>query len=141
MDFNSAAYLEDRMSAISEETMVEKKECGTAIIDEAMVEKMEMPLKTKRGEELYQRFCAVRAMTRKNDYEEDIKVRDLFLKLAKEQAEKGEAELYNKESEGEILNTIIEEKSGLQEAFEEMLDFKEMYEKLDNEIKEKEKMN
>ena len=133
MDFNSPEYLEDRMSAIMEETMVEKTECGTAIIDEAMVEKMEMPLKTKRGEDLYQRFCAIRAMTRNNDFEEDVKVRDMFLRIAKEQAEKAEAELYNKETEGQILNTIIEEKSGLQEAFEEMIAVKEAYEQLEKE--------
>lgn len=138
MEFNSAAYLEDRMSAIMEETMVEKTECGAAIIEANVLEKMEMPLKTKRGEELYQRFCAVRAANRKQEYEEDIKIRDLFLKIGREQAEKAEAELYNKENEGQILNTIIEEKSGLQEAFEEMVAIRDVMEPLytKNEIRD-----
>ena len=118
------------MSAISEETITEKTECGTAIIEENMVEKMEMPLKTKRGEDLYQRFCAIRAMNRTQGFEEDVKIRDLFLKIAKEQAEEAEKELYNKESEGEILKTIIEEKDGLQEAFEEMVMTKNAFEQL-----------
>jgi hypothetical protein len=132
----SPEQLEDRMEAIMEETMVEKKECSTAIIEEAMVEKMEMPLKTKRGEELYQRFCMIRKQTRDADYEEDVKVRNLFLKIAKEQAEEAEKELYNKETEGQILNTIIEEKSGLQEAFEEMVAVKDAYEEFQKKAEE-----
>jgi hypothetical protein len=115
MSLISKDQLEDRMSAISDETVVEKTEM------------------TERGKMLYERFCMLRAMNAKANYEEDVKIRDLFIKLGKEQAEKAEAELYNKESEGEMLNTIIEEKSGLQEAFEEMVEVKNAYEELQKE--------
>jgi cell division protein FtsI/penicillin-binding protein 2 len=136
MSIISQQMLEDRMAAIAEETMVKKAEPGTAIIEENILEKMEMPLKTKRGEDLYQRFCMIRNKTRTDGYEEDLKVRDLFLKIAKEQAEAGEAELYNKESEGELLENVG--KSGLQEAFEEMLAAKKGYEQLEKETATKE---
>lgn len=66
--------------------------------------------------DMYNIFCASREKVWAEDLEEDIKVRDLFLRIGKEQAEKAEAELYNKETEGEILSSVIEDNKEAKES-------------------------
>jgi hypothetical protein len=59
--------------------------------------------------DMYNIFCASREKVWAEEFEEDVKVRDLFLRIGKEQAEKAEAELYNKETDGEVLKRVIED--------------------------------
>jgi hypothetical protein len=66
--------------------------------------------------DMYNMFCASREKVWAEDLEEDIKVRDLFLRIGKEQAEKAEAELYNKETEGEVLASVIEDNKEAKES-------------------------
>lgn len=91
-----------------------------AISEETMIKKSDLTLQSSRGEELYKRFCMVREMNAKANYEEDVKMRDLFFKLGREQAEKAEAELYNKESEGELLGNVVNGYEELEKKAEEL---------------------
>lgn len=109
----------ERLEAIKEETCTEKVELG------------ELKM-TARGRELYERFRIARDMHRKWEEEEDDKIRAIFVKLGKEQAEKAvekaENELYNKEDEEQLIReNSYQEKSGLEQAFEEMVMVKKAY--------------
>lgn len=77
MHIISKQQLQDRMEAIAEETMIEV--CDTI--------KM-----TEKGATLYEKFCKIREQNALENYEEDCKIRDIFLKVAKEQGEEAEKE-------------------------------------------------
>jgi hypothetical protein len=74
-------------------------------------------LMTQKGATLYERFIKARSINRKWEEEEDIKISDMFLKLEKTQAE----------------NTIVnDKKSGLEQAFDEMVMVKNAYDEVMN---------
>lgn len=64
--------------------------------------------------EKYNIFKAARKETWEQNVNEDKKIRDIFYQLGKYQADKAvsqvEAFLYNKETEGDILNAVMSEK-------------------------------
>ena len=66
---------------------------------------------SERQKSLLDGFITERNEKWKSDLEEDMKVRDIFKDMGKRQAEqavgKAEAFLYNKETEGQILDAII----------------------------------
>ena len=66
---------------------------------------------SERQKSLLDGFITERNEKWKSDLEEDMKVRDMFKDMGKRQAEqavgKAEAFLYNKETEGQILDAII----------------------------------
>ena len=81
---------------------------------------------------LYDIFCKSRAEVWQQDLAEDKKIHEIFNKLGAEQAAKAvadaEAELYNKESEGDILNAVIKKeeeqlytKNELRDAIRDMM--------------------
>jgi hypothetical protein len=90
---------------------------------------------TEKGASLYERFCIARAINRKYEDEEDEKIRNIFLKIGKEQAEKAVAneqnELYNNEDEEHLIRkNTHKNKTGLEEAFEEMVMVKNAYDEV-----------
>lgn len=109
---------EERLSALSEETMVTASESI---------------LMTEKATNLYERFMIARSLNRKWEEEEDVKISYLFNEISKEQAQKAvineQNDLYNNEDEKHLI-TDKNSKSGLEEAFEEMVMVKEAYDKM-----------
>lgn len=68
----------------------------------------------KQAAELYNFFLQSRKETWEQNIKEDKQIRDIFYQLGKYQADqavgKVEAFLYNKETEGDILNSVMSEK-------------------------------